>query len=162
MDQLLPLAAKIGALLKERKETIAVAESSAGGLISAALLSVPGASVYFAGGGVIYNRNALMKMMSVEEARLQGQTPLSESNALFRAQIVRAHLAATWGVSESGAAGPEGNRYGHAPGLAVIAVSGPVERAKTLKTGSSDRVANMYAFAAGALELLAESLQKGR
>src|SRR5213596_2568333 len=54
MNELTTLAASLGTLLKERKETIAVAESSAGGLISAALLAVPGASAYFLGGSVIY------------------------------------------------------------------------------------------------------------
>jgi PncC family amidohydrolase len=162
MDKLLPLAEKIGALLKARKETIAVAESSAGGLISAALLSVPGASAYFAGGGVIYTRKALMKLMNVGEDRLTGQTPSSEGYALLKAQLVREHLSATWGVSESGVAGPTGNKYGFPPGHACVALSGPVERTLTLKTGSSDRVANMYSFAEGALKLLAENLEKGR
>ena len=162
MDKLLPLAEKIGALLKARKETIAVSESSAGGLISAALLSVAGASAYFAGGAVPYTRNGLLKLMNIGEERLKGQTPSTEQNALLRAQLVREHLSATWGISESGTAGPTGSRYGHAPGHSCVAISGPVERAKTLETGSDDRVANMYSFAEGALKLLAENLEKGR
>lgn len=162
MDQLLPLAEKVGALLKARKETIAVAESSAGGLIAAALLSVPGASAYFAGGAVIYTRKALLQLMHVEEGRLRGQTPSTEAFALLKAQIVREHLSATWGVSENGVAGPTGNKYGYPPGHSCVAVSGPVERAITVKSGSSDRVANMYAFATAALELLAKSLSDGR
>lgn len=162
MDQLLPLAEKVGALLKARKETIAVAESSAGGLIAAALLSVPGASAYFAGGAVIYTRKALLQLMHVEEDRLRGQTPSTEAFALLKAQIVREHLSATWGVSENGVAGPTGNKYGYPPGHSCVAVSGPVERAITVKSGSSDRVANMYTFATAALKLLADSLSDGR
>src|SRR5690349_17966314 len=159
MKDLLPYAEKIGALLKARNETVAVAESSAGGLISAALLAVPGASVYFAGGAVPYNRNALVKLLSVNEERLRGPTPGSEANALLRAQLVRSHLSATWGLSEAGVAGPTGSRYGFAPGRTAIAVSGPVERTQIIETGSSDRVENMYAFTKAALELLESALR---
>lgn len=158
MEILLPYAEKVGALLKSRNETIAVAESSTGGLIAAALLAVPGASAYFAGGAVLYTRKALLKLMAVEEERLRGQKPTTEGDVLLRARIVREHLSATWGVSESGVAGPTGNRYGFPPGHSVLAVSGPVEHAITVATGSGERVANMYAFATAALELLAKSL----
>ena len=162
MDSLLPLAAKAGALLKERKETIAVAESSAGGLISAALLAVPGASAYFLGGGVVYTRQALTKLMAVGEERLKALSPASDGYAILRAQLVREHLSATWGVSEHGVAGPTGSRYGHPIGHASLAIAGPVERTRTLDTGSTDRVANMYSFSAAALELLIEGLEKSR
>ena len=54
MDQLMSLAAEVGEALKARGEKVAVAESSSGGLISAALLSVPGASAYYLGGAVVY------------------------------------------------------------------------------------------------------------
>src|SRR3954468_6269019 len=147
MKDLVARAENIAALLKARNETIAVAESSSGGLISAALLAVAGASAYFAGGAVPYNRNALMKLMSVNEERLRGPTPGSQANALLRAQLVRAQLSATWGLSESGVAGPTGSRYGHAPGHSAIAISGPVDRAQIIEPGSGDRVENMYAFA---------------
>ena len=160
MKELLPHAERVGALLKSRNETIAVAESSTGGLISAALLAVPGASAYFAGGAVPYNRNALMKLLSVGEERLRGPTPGSEANALLRAQLVRDHLSATWAISEAGVAGPTGSRYGHAPGHTAIAVSGPTDRAQIIETGSSDRVENMYAFATAALRLLASVLEE--
>jgi PncC family amidohydrolase len=159
MKDLIAQAEKIAAVLKARNETVAVSESSGGGLISAALLAVPGASAYFAGGAVPYNRNALMKLMSVGDERLRGPTPGSEANALLRAQIVRGHLSATWGLSESGVAGPTGSRYGHAPGHTAIAVSGPVERAQIIETGSSDRLENMYAFASAALALLESALR---
>ena len=159
MEILLPYAMKVGALLKARKETIAVAESSTGGLIAAALLAVPGASAYFAGGGVLYTRKALMKLLALDEDALRGQQPLTEDNVMFRARRVREHLSATWGVSESGVAGPTGNRYGFLPGHSVLAVSGPTEKAATIKTGNTDRVTNMYAFATAALELLAKTLE---
>ena len=53
---LVALAERVGERLKARGETIAIAESSAGGLISAALLAIPGASAYFVGGAVVYTR----------------------------------------------------------------------------------------------------------
>ena len=160
MEQLLPLAEKIAELLKARGDTIAVAESSSGGLVSAALLAVPGASAYFIGGGVLYTRKALLGMTQVTEDVLRGITPGTEEAALARARIMRERLATTWGISETGVAGPTGSRYGYPPGHTAIAVSGPVDAARIVRTDSDDRVKNMYAFARSTLELFAETLQK--
>lgn len=162
MERLLPLAGKIATLLKAGGATIAVAESSAGGLISAALVSVPGASAYFVGGGVVYTRKALLAMTQVPEETLRSLQPGTEAAALARARLMREHLSTTWAVSESGVAGPTGSRYGYAPGHTCIAVSGPVDLAKILDTGSDDRVANMRAFAAASLELLLQALESRR
>lgn len=160
MQDLLPLAARLGARLKERGETIAIAESSTGGLISAALLSVGGASAYFRGGGVIYTaqaRSGLLDITNPLPAPIQRAS--TEPYALLLADTVRARLDAGWGLGETGATGPTGNRYGDAAGHTCIAVTGPnFSRAITLETGSDDRVANMRAFARRALELLAEAL----
>jgi len=160
MKRLLPYAEKAGALLKARKETIAVGESSSGGLVAAALLAVPGASAYFVGGAVLYTRKALLALTQANEDELKGVTPGTEASALMRARLVRDCLSTTWGVSESGVAGPTGSRYGYAPGHSAIAVSGPVDLAKIVETGSADRVENMYVFGIAALELLIESLEK--
>ena len=160
MQSLLPDAEKIAALLIRRKETIAVAESSAGGLISAALLAIPGASAYFVGGAVIYTRTSLREFMRASDEELKGLEPGTEALALMKARLVRERLFTTWGVSENGVAGPAGNRYGYKPGHACVAVSGPVDCATTLATGCDERVTNMYAFAAAALRLLAETLEK--
>ena len=162
MEQLLPLAEKIAALLKQHNETIAVAESSAGGLISAALLAVPGASAYFVGGGVVYTRKALLAFTRIEENLLREHKPGSEASALTRARIMREHLTTTWGVSEGGVAGPTGSRYGYPTGHTSIAVSGPTDIARTVNTGSAERLANMFAFASAALELLAQTLAQPR
>jgi nicotinamide-nucleotide amidase len=147
------LGASLGARLKERRETIAVAESSAGGLISAALLSVPGASAYFIGGAVIYTQTARRALLGVPDAEVQGIRSSTEAYALVKARRVRALLGTTWGLAETGATGPTGNRYGDAAGHACLAVAGPVERAITLETGRADREENMWAFARAALEL---------
>jgi nicotinamide-nucleotide amidase len=158
MQELLPHARKAAAALKRRKETIAVAESSAGGLIVAALLAVPGASAYCRGGAVIYTRQAWLALRDISEDMLAGLTPATEAYALYQARTVRNRFAADWGLSETGASGPTGNRYGNPPGHTCLALAGARDRAVTISTGSADRLANMYAFAAGALKLLAESL----
>jgi PncC family amidohydrolase len=160
MQSLLPLAEQIGARLKSRGETIAIAESSTGGLISAALLSVAGASVYFRGGGVIYTayaRSGFLDIPNPLPAPIERAS--TEPYALLLADTVRARLSATWGLGETGATGPTGNRYGDKAGHTCIAVTGPgFSRAITLETGHGDRVANMRAFSNRALQLLAEAL----
>jgi nicotinamide-nucleotide amidase len=154
MSELQGIASAVAARLVARKETIAVAESSAGGLISAALLAVPGASAYFLGGGVIYTQAARRALLRAGDEAVAGLRSSSEPYALLKARVVRELLGATWGLSETGAAGPTGNRYGDAAGHACIAVSGPVERVITIETGQPDRVANMWRFARAAVELL--------
>lgn len=160
MTELSPLAEKVAALLKERKETVAVAESSAGGLISAALLAQPGASAYFLGGAVVYTYGARDVYLHIPKAALAGIRPATEPYALLLARRARQRLSATWGLAETGATGPTGNRYGDPAGHACLAVAGTLDRAVTLETGQTDRVANMRAFAAAALDLLAQSLAR--
>lgn len=154
------LAATIGALLRERKETIAVAESSAGGLINAALVAVPGASAWYIGGAVIYTRAGRESLLGFSMQELKGVRSASEPYAKLLARRVRARLGATWGLAETGASGPSGNRYGDAAGHACIAVSGPVEEVITVETGSEDREANMREFTRRALTLLQDCLRR--
>ena len=157
---LMPLAERAAAVLKRRKETVAVAESSSAGLISAALLAVPGASAYFIGGGVHYTRQSLLSLTGTSEAMFAGMHGATEPWAMLIARTQRSRCLATWGVGESGAAGPTGNRYGDPPGHTCLAVCGPTERSRTLKTGSSDRYANMHAFAAAGLKLFVDVLEQ--
>ncbi|WP_249138138.1 CinA family protein [Phenylobacterium montanum] len=157
-QDLLSQGAVVGERLKARKETVAVAESSSGGLISAALLSVAGASAYFLGGGVVYTAKARVLLMDLPREAVAGMRSASEPYALLLARTARERFGATWGLSETGAAGPTGNPYGDAAGHTCIAISGPVEMAITLETGSGDRAANMEAFAARALEVLSVAL----
>src|SRR5271156_397073 len=159
MQSLLPLAEKIGARLKARGETIAIAESSTGGLISAALLSVGGASVYFRGGSVIYTayaRSGFLDIPNPLPAPIERAS--TEPYALLLANTVRARLDATWGLGETGATGPTGNRYGDKAGHTCLAVTGTgFSKSLTFETGSTDRITNMRAFGVRALELLAEA-----
>ena len=158
--ELLDVGERCGRLLKDRGETVAIAEGSGGGLVSAALLAVPGASAYFLGGSVIYTRNALDGMLTGPVERPSKLRGASEPWAIHLARAARVHLRATWGVGEGGATGPSGNPYGDPPGHAWVAVSGPAETARNVLTGDDDRVANMVAFSVAALELLAEQLER--
>jgi PncC family amidohydrolase len=158
MQNLLPLAEKIGAMLKSRRENIAVAESTTGGLISAALLSVPGASAYFVGGAVVYTLKARRAMLEIPDSAFAGIKSVTEEGAMILARAARTRFAVTWSIAEIGASGPTGNRYGDAAGHSCIAIAGPVDRSLTMETGSPDRVANMRTFSTAALNLLIESM----
>ena len=158
MQNLLPLAEKIAVMLKQRRENIAVAESTTGGLISAALLSVPGASAYFIGGAVVYTLKARRAMLEVPDSAFAGIKSITEEGAMILARAARTRFAVTWSIAEIGASGPTGNRYGDSAGHSCIAIAGPVERSITVETGSADRVANMRTFSAAALNLLIESM----
>jgi PncC family amidohydrolase len=158
MQNLFAQAEKIGARLKERRETIAIAESSTGGLVSAALLSVPGASAYFLGGAVVYTLSARKGLLDIGDLPPGIERASTEPYALLLARTVKLRLNATWGLGETGATGPTGNRYGDAAGHSCFAVVGPAEQSLTLETGSADRAANMEKFAATALDLLARCL----
>jgi nicotinamide-nucleotide amidase len=162
LQDLLPQAERIAAKLKARKETVSVAESSTAGMISAALLAIPGASAYFIGGAVVYTRQSRTELLRVTEAEfaaLTGITPSTEPYALLFARKIKERLATTWSVGETGTAGPTGSRYGHAAGHSCVAVIGPAgERSLTVETGNGDRVDNMRVFSIAALDLLEKSL----
>lgn len=160
MKEVFRLGAAVGERLKARGETVAVAESSAGGLIAAALLAVPGASAYFRGGAVIYNRTSIRELTGLDMKLLmaEGIRSSSEPFAAKLAEAMRQRLRADWGLAETGAAGPTGNSYGDEAGHSCTAVAGEATAARTLETGAADRMANMARFAAAALRQLLERL----
>jgi len=160
MESLTALGGTVGALLTERRQTLAIAESSAGGLINAALVAVPGASAYYLGGCVIYTAAGREALVGISPADMQGMRSASEPFAQLLARRVRAKLGTTWGLAETGASGPRGNRYGDPAGHACVAVSGPVEAVITIETGSAEREANMWVFARRAVELLESCMRK--
>ena len=158
MQILLPLAEQIGAKLKARKETIAIAESSTGGLISASLLSVAGASAYFMGGSVIYTCTARTVLMGITPEMMEGKRASTEYYAGLLAGTVREKFGTTWGIGETGATGPTGNSYGDKAGHCCYAIAGPVTHAFTLETGSPDRAGNMRLFAQAVMTQLLKDL----
>ena len=160
MESLATLGTAVGMLLKVRRETLAVAESSAGGLINAALVAVPGASAYYLGGAIVYTLAGRKALLGIGTEDMTNIRSASEPFAQLLARRVRSNLGATWGLSETGASGPTGNRYGDSAGHACIAVSGPIEAVITLETGSLDREENMWVFARRAVELLEACVRK--
>lgn len=152
--------AALGALLAQRKQTLAVAESSAGGLINATLVAVPGASAYYMGGCIIYTSAGRESLLGIATEDMAGMRSASEPFAQLMARRVREKLGTTWGLSETGASGPTGNRYGDPAGHACIAVCGPVEAVITVETGSAAREENMWHFARRAVKLLEECVQR--
>ncbi|MBV9529984.1 MAG: CinA family protein [Bradyrhizobium sp.] len=160
MKELIGIAEQVAAKLVARKQTIAVAESSTGGLISASLLAVPGASAYFVGGAVVYTREARRILMDIPDQGMKGLRSASEPYAKLVAEQMRQRFGCDWGLSETGATGPIGNRYGDAAGHSCMAVAGAASEVTTLETGSNDRLANMHAFATTALNLLLRNLAR--
>lgn len=158
MPSLVQMAGPVGALLKERGQTVAVSESAAGGIISAALLSVPGASAYFVGGGSVYTQTARRGILRFNDtkAEMQGST---EEYATLAATAIRDILETDWAIGESGAAGPTGNRYGNPAGHVALAVVGPSSATRVVQTGNDDREDNMWTFAQAALNLLHETIK---
>ncbi len=160
METVLPIARQVAERLKARRDTVGVAESSAGGLISAALLAVPGASAYYMGGTVVYTRRARRELLGLTDDQMASVPPGTEALALLLARAMKEQLNTDWAVAEIGATGPTGTSYGYGAGHGVFAVVGPddLEAAIVLETGSPDREANMRRFAIGALELFASQL----
>jgi PncC family amidohydrolase len=159
-DEQQRLASEIATQLTERGETVAVAEATAGGLISAALLSVAGASRYYAGGGVVYtlgSRTALAGVPAEEYANYRGTTPEMIASL---AESLRERLGATWCIAESGLAGPTGGRSGAPAGRTTIGVAGPVARTEVIETGLSDREANMVEFTTRSLAFLSDAINE--
>jgi PncC family amidohydrolase len=154
------MATAVAVVLREKQHTVSVSESSGGGLISACLVAVPGASDYYVGGVVSYTRDSQKGFLHVPDAAMEGIRASTEAYALLNARALRDAVGTTWALSETGASGPTGNRYGDSAGHACIAVSGPVERSITVETGDSNREANMWVFARRALDLLEECVRE--
>ena len=160
MKNLIHLSTKIGEILKSNGNTVSVAETSAGGLMSASLLAVPGASAYFLGGGVIYTQESRRILLNLHDTEMVGIRSSSEPYAELLAHTIQKNFGSNWGISVTGAAGPTGNRYGDNAGHTCIAVSGPVSEVITLETKSNEREKNMEAFALAALKLFENCLKK--
>ena len=157
-DDQTQLANDIAERLIARGETVAVSESTTGGLVSAALLAVAGASRYYAGGGVLYtlaSRTALAGVPAETYENYRGTTP---DMLAALAEAMRERLGATWCIAESGVAGPGPGRFGAPAGRTTLSVAGPITRTEVIETGIDDRVANMSEFATRTLRHLRNAL----
>ena len=157
-DEQRALAAEIGSLLGARGENIAVAETTTGGLISAALLSVAGASRYYVGGGVMYTRASRIALAGVPAEQYANYQGTTAELLTALAEAMRGRLGATWAIAESGTAGPTGGRTS-APGHTTICVVGPAARSEVVDTGSADREANMVEFTTHSLRVLRDAIR---
>jgi nicotinamide-nucleotide amidase len=154
----IPLAKRVADMLIDRGQTLAVSESSTGGLIAAALLSVPGASAFFLGGGVVYTAKAREMLLGITPSQTSNMRSATQEMAHLLAATVQTRLGADWGLAETGATGPSGNRYGDAAGHCCLAITGLRNIGRVLETGSTDRIENMVVFANAALVLLEQAL----
>jgi PncC family amidohydrolase len=151
------VAARVLEVLARRGETLATAESLTGGLLSARLTDVPGASRSFVGGVVSYATRVKVSALGVPPAVVQEHGVVSEQCALAMADGVRDRLDATWGVATTGVAGPD-RQEGRAVGTVWVALSGPAGATARLLDLSGDRTAIRRSAGDAALELLADEL----
>ena len=119
---------------------------------------MPGASAYFLGGAVVYTRDARRILMDIPDEAMKGIRSASEAYARLLASQIRQRFSTDWGLSETGATGPTGNRYGDAAGHSCMAVAGVATTVITLETGSADRLGNMHVFAGDGAESAAEGI----
>ncbi len=161
-DEQKALANEIATILTERGETVSVAEGTAGGLLCAALLWVPGASKYFAGGGVVYTLNSRIQLAGVPAQSLENYQGTTVEMVATLAEKMRERLGSTWCLAESGLAGPTGGRSSSPPGTTRMAVSGPISRSQVIETGSNDREANMIEFTTISLRFFRDALKEAK
>lgn len=157
MNSLTTMAEPPAQLLRQRGDTVVVAETSTGGLLSSALLAVPGASAYYKGGSVLYTYESRKLLLGIKGTDVEGLAPMSEAMVMAFANKARAQFGATWAIAELGIAGPTGVVYGDA-GTSVIGIAGPNPVSALFETGSADREANMWRFAEHGLALLHQAL----
>lgn len=155
---LVALATPSAIKLKAAGHTVAVAESSTAGLISASLVSVAGASGYYRGGSVIYTLESRRNILGIRRADVDGLDPMTEAMVERFAIKARDQLDATWGIAELGIAGPTPAGYGIDAGNSVIAIVGPTTLTTSINTGHCNREENMWAFTAAAFALFEQAI----
>jgi nicotinamide mononucleotide (NMN) deamidase PncC len=161
LDELHPQALRIAEALKARREKIAVADGATGGLIGAALLTVPGALKFYVGGGIVYSFRARDVLFALPGEAYEGMRSATPEYALLQARAIRDNFGADWGIAETGSAGGSRHPLGVASGESCCAVVGPgVELVRRTETASEDRIANMAAFTRAALDLLESALAR--
>ena len=148
------LESVIGACLKQRGETLAVAESCTAGLLGGRITEVAGSSAWFLGGLQVYQTDMKIRLLGLDPALLARHGVVSEEVATAMAQAARERTGSTWALSVTGEAGPEPSPGGPAPGTIWIGVAGPTGASARLFRSPGDRI-RIRAFAVqSALNLL--------
>ncbi|MBN2176171.1 MAG: CinA family protein [Demequinaceae bacterium] len=153
-----PHAEKAVLAARAARLTIATAESLTGGLVAAALTSVPGSSEVFLGGVVAYDTRVKVGMLGVDERLFRERGPVSEEVALEMAEGVRATLGSDVAVATTGVAGPE-SHGGRPPGTVCVAAVGRGRKVSTTLAVQGDRAAVRREAVAGAIVALVTILQ---
>jgi nicotinamide-nucleotide amidase len=140
--------------------TVATAESCTGGLVGAAITSIPGASGYYLGGVISYADDVKRDLLAVSPAALSHHGAVSAQVAVAMAEGLRARLGCDLAVSVTGVAGPDGGTEAKPVGLTYIAVSGPRGHQVERHAWTGDRLSNQRLSAAAALSLLLRILER--
>jgi PncC family amidohydrolase len=154
------LALAVAGALLERSARVAVAETTAGGLISARLLSVAGASSWFERGAVAYSGSAKLQATGIDAETLKTHGAVSREAVSAMAEGLRANSGADFALAESGIAGPQtGRRSAKPAGSVVIAVATPGGTVVEEHNFPGSRVEVMEQISARALSVLAEAIR---
>jgi nicotinamide-nucleotide amidase len=154
-------AAEVLARLKERGQTLAVAESLTGGLLAATIVDVPGASAVFRGGLVVYATDLKGSLAGVPADLLAARGPVDPDVAVALARGARERCGADWGLATTGVAGPD-PQDGHPVGRVYVGVAGPgIGEVRQFRL-TGNRTAIRTGSVAAALALLTEVLLPGR
>lgn len=170
---------EIAEILRSRNQTLAISEAACGGLISAYIVSVPGASNFYIGGKLVYSLKQRLKLSGWSEEEISNYMGPSQQVALKLARTAKYELGSTYVLSETGFAGPSNNLHiqnndengesdkelmddkSQSVGTVYLGLSGPNGEASTWKnTGNVDRAKNMSEFAKLGLEFLLAQLRK--
>jgi PncC family amidohydrolase len=154
------LCIAIGDALVARGEKVAVSETTAGGLISARMLSVPGASRWFDGAVVPYSGAHRWEQLGVDREIAREHGAVSEPWVRATAEGLARAMSTAWAVAESGIAGPQGSRRSPKPvGSVAIAVVGPGGTVSEEVVLPGTRVEVMEAITNRCLRLLLERVE---
>ncbi|KAG0683683.1 hypothetical protein C6P40_000790 [Pichia californica] len=164
------LVAEIAEILIKRNQSVAVSEGACGGLLSAYLISLPGASNFFDGGRLIYSLKSRLRLSGWNNQQINSYTGPSEQVALKMARNLRVEFGSTYVLSETGYAGPSTNvgigdnssinEADAKVGTVYLGISGPYgNKSCEMCTDLNDRSLNMQLFAKYSLQFFLETLK---
>lgn len=163
------LVAEIASILRSKNQTLAVSEAACGGLLSAYMVSVPGASDFYIGGKLVYLLRQRLKLSGWNDEEISQYMGPLEQVVLKLARTTKYELGLTYVLSETGFAGPttdlhlrsDNDKGSVAVGTVYLGLSGPKGDVSSCRaTGSGNRAENMVEFARLGLQFLVENLRE--